>query len=62
MYINKERLFHLCVMVFTLCTVVVTAFIQSFTASTFGGYVGFFLPIVCVLNAFVLGITFSQGE
>ena len=62
MYINKARLFSVCVLVFTLCVTVVVAFIQSFTDSTFGGYVGFILPIVCVLNTFWAGVTFGEEE
>ena len=62
MYIGSLRLLNLLTLLFITVGVGYFAYIQSFTDSYFGGWIGFLTPILGTLTAFVLGIIFLDIE
>ena len=62
MYIGAFRLFNILVLLFLTTGVGFFAYVQSFTGSNFGGWLGFSIPILGTLTAFVLGIIFRDSE
>jgi hypothetical protein len=62
MFINGVRFATIVTLLFLTVSVGFFAYIQSFTGSTFGGWIGFLIPILGTLTAFVLGFIFSDSE